>query len=154
MPRGHHLSDYETNWSKTSLDRNEKLKKCSKQSKKFHPSVPPIIIDPYCITGNAYSRKQHSSSGFIGIEAMPESEVSSTTFNYVISEDQLPITARTVDLKPAKSIAISNMSRITGVLRRAQEIDCRSSILYNSNRFQEDPESVRQGIQEALKVVL
>ena len=76
---------------------------------------------------------------------MPESEVSSTTFNYVISEDQLPITARTVDLKPAKSIAISNMSRITGVLRRAQEIDCRSSILYNSNRFQEDPESVRPG---------
>ena len=141
MRRSHTLSDYETDWSKKVPNRDESMKKCSKQSRKFHPNVPPINLDPF------YGTKGHHGNGKhvkVHKEVAPDSEASSATFNYVI-EECLPTTVSTVDLTPAKSIAKGNLSRITKVLKRAQEIDCRSSVLYGSNRFQEGTESARPG---------
>jgi hypothetical protein len=156
MPRNHHLLDFETQWSKKSKERKESARICSKISRKFHPlTTTPNITGVKTVKNNPIDSRKKIEFNHSQIESSSSVGLGVSVEEMILSQDRekgdgFPSSVNSVDLSPAKNIAIENTNRITNVLKRATEVDCRGSVLYGSSPAPKgyDSPEVDQSVQQ------
>lgn len=137
----HHLVDIETKLSKQDPRKAKLLKMVHAQTMRVNPPSlrDSINLDSFFMSVPKNGISDGGSletAGMGGLEGFEDgrggegSELSSTTFNYMMKEDSLPSAKATkprIDLGPAKLMAQRNAQKISLVLELCEKVDCKKS---------------------------